>query len=47
MALQFTFGEYMVDPDRWELTRGSEAIAIGLWTAERHHSLLFSRLGDR
>ena len=27
--MQFVFGEYVLDPDRRELTRGSEAIAMG------------------
>ena len=27
--MQFVFGDYVLDPDRRELTRGSEAIAIG------------------
>ena len=27
--MQFVFGEYVLDPDRRELTRGSEAIAVG------------------
>ena len=27
--MQFVFGDYVLDPDRRELTRGAEAIAIG------------------
>ena len=27
--VQFMFGDYVLDPDRRELTRGSEAIAVG------------------
>ena len=27
--MQFAFGDYVLDPDRRELTRGSEAIAMG------------------
>ena len=27
--VQFVFGDYLLDPDRRELTRGSEAIAMG------------------
>ena len=27
--MQFVFGDYVLDPDRRELTRGSEAVAIG------------------
>ena len=27
--MRFVFGDYVLDPDRRELTRGSEAIAIG------------------
>ena len=27
--MQFLFGDYVLDPDRRELTRGSEAVAVG------------------
>ena len=27
--VQYRFGDYVLDPDRRELTRGSEAIAVG------------------
>ena len=27
--MQFVFGDYVLDPERRELTRGSEAIAVG------------------